>query len=102
MAITISYLPKKYIGEIRPDFIIEEAPKRKSFTEIIKIAEAFNKEVDNSHYIAQVTRIKKDGYKQTQCLSYYAPIKRQPFRLSSKHNVLGSNAFDCDYLIPLE
>ena len=102
MTIEISYLPKKYIGYIRPDFIKEEAPKRKSFTEIIKIAEAFNKEVKNSHYIAEVTWIKRDGYKQTQCLSYYSPITKQPFKLGGKHNVLGSNAFDCDYLIPLE
>tara|TARA_R100000306_G_C4247434_1_gene78760 strand:+ start:156 stop:464 length:309 start_codon:yes stop_codon:yes gene_type:complete len=102
MDIKIGYLPKKYIGEIRPAFIIEEAPKRKSFTEIIKIAEAFNKEVENSHYIARVILTKKDGYIHTQCLSYYSPITKQPFKLGGKHNVLGSNAFDCDYLIPLE
>ena len=99
--INMYYLPKKYVGEDRPDYTVEKAPNKLTFKKCVVLAEKYNLNTENEYYVAKVSKI-TDDFTKSELLSYFAPLTKQPFKLSGKHNVLGSNAFDCDYLIPLD
>ena len=102
MKILMKYLPKVYVGEEAPDYIIEEADTKKyTYKKALECAENYNLDIDNELYVARVTKVDNDGFRQTKILSYHKPLKRNPFRLKSKNNFLGGDAFNCIYNIPI-
>ena len=100
--IEITYQMKDYIGEVAPEPEIETMPKGSRLQTTLEKADTYNKNINSDWYIAQVTKIEPKGYRKTTLLSYFKPVSRQPFKLKGKESsVLGANAFDCIYLIPL-
>ena len=100
--IEVHYQIKDYVGEIAPEPEIELMPKGSRLRTTLEKADSYNKDITNDWYIARVTKIEPSGYTHSNLLSYFKPISRNPFRLKGKESgVLGHNAFDCPYLIPL-
>lgn len=78
-----------------------KAIKTTKIENVIKKCKEFNKELSSDVYISKVFT-NSSGIKYTYFLDFKVkPLK--PVRLRGKeHSILGSDPFNCDYLIPLE
>ena len=90
-----------YVSKTTGLYDSEEFIKDRSYEEIVQSSQKYNDDLDNDYYISLVTNYASDP-RHTTGLIFKS--KRSSFKvnLPNKYKVLGSNAFDCDYLVPWE
>ena len=90
-----------YVCKQNNTFDSEQFIEDKTYEEVLKIAKEYNDDLDNDYYISLVTNYASDPRHTT---GFTFKIRKTSFkvRLPNKYNVIGSNAFTCDYLIPWE
>ena len=73
----------------------------KKYEDVINKCKEYNKELDRSLYCSKVST-KSSGINRSYFLDFEVKSLK-PVRLrGKKHSVLGSNAFNCDYVVPME
>ena len=73
--INMYYLPKKYLGEDRPDYTVEKAPNKLTFKECVELAEKYNLDTENEYYVAKVSKI-TDDFIQSELLQHHVSLPR--------------------------
>jgi hypothetical protein len=73
----------------------------KTYEEVLKIAEEYNDDLTNDFYISLVTNYTSKP-RHTTGLTFKTIQSSFKVNLPNKYKVLGSNAFNCDYLVPWE
>jgi len=78
-----------------------ETFKAKKYEAVLKKCKEFNDDVNESVYVYTVSNLASNP-RHTTGLTFKAKFIKPVKLVGKEHSVLGSDPFNCDYLIPLE
>ena len=87
----------KHSGTMEHEQILE----RKRYKTVVKQAEKYNDDIDNDIYISSVSNLTSQPTHTTGFIFKVKPSLPR-VRMPNRYNILGGNAFTCDYLVPWE
>jgi len=75
--------------------------KHRSYSKLVGRALEYNKDVENEIFISEITNLNVKPRHTTVFTYTPVELKLSPVKLKGKHSLLGGNAFNCIYNIPV-